>query len=224
MPQKNVQKSFEQSLRATSPFPALLRPRSDYHKGCTGKAHNGHGGGTNNKIIRQTSSSLSDSSSELSVSTPSDRSKASDKKICRSLSQKDPKDHVPLQRQGSLRLSRQDRKSLPQIDSKPPWHHVYTTKLDSLRSESDVKRNESSATTTMATGRLMRSRRRTTAIYWQQLYDRAVGQKLYGGAYKRFVFESNKKDGETEHIIEQVIDVFCCFKTQFGSNQMKRHF
>lgn len=38
----HVQKSFEQSLRSSSPYPALLPPnilKPEIHKGCTGKAH-----------------------------------------------------------------------------------------------------------------------------------------------------------------------------------------
>lgn len=78
----NLQRSFEQSLRTTSPYPPLLHPmRSEIHKGCTGKAHGcgtpknqattNHGGGrrTSSQSFRKNSFSsetVSDCSSEFS--------------------------------------------------------------------------------------------------------------------------------------------------------------
>lgn len=206
MPQRTVQKSFEQSLRSASPYAPLLRPRSDYHKGCTGKAHNnGSGGGggglagqaaKNNKIVRRTSSSFSESSSsEVSTATHSDQSKNP-----KGGSNGQQPTRSTLQRAGSLRSTRAEGKSgplpMPRVDSKPPWHHVYTTKLDALRSESDVRPSELAVSSTgpaMTTGRL-RSRRKIIAVYWQHLYEKALAQKLYGGTYRRFVFD-RKRDG-----------------------------
>lgn len=175
----NNHKSFEQSLRSASPFAPLLRPiKSEIHKGCTGRAH---GCGTR-KNSRSTYSSLSDSSSEVSpapsvVSKGVRRTTSMRKEALNTSNESLPK--ASLVRANSLRSTKSTGKS-SLVDSKPPWHNVYTAKLTGIKADADrngsVVRNETPDRA---------KKPRKPATHWQELYDRANNQKLYGGSYLR---------------------------------------
>lgn len=177
----NNHKSFEQSLRSASPFAPLLRPiKSEIHKGCTGKAH---GCGTR-KNSRSTYSSLSDSSSEVSpapsvivnksvIKRTQSQRRATINTSCESL----PK--ATLTRANSLRSTKSNTGKT--VDSKPPWHNVYTAKLTGIKSEvtngGNVARNETPDRA---------KKPRKPSVHWQELYDKAIDQKWYGGSYTRY--------------------------------------
>lgn len=174
----NNHKSFEQSLRSASAFAPLLRPiKSEIHKGCTGKAH---GCGTR-KNSRSTYSSISDSSSEVSPAPSVERDygkraarKEPDNTSCESLPRR-------VQRNDSIKSNKSHRKA--STETKPPWHNVYTAKLSGLKVDS---------------GRIETPDRRppkTTRkppIQWQDLYEKAINQKLYGGLLMRYSYYPNE--------------------------------
>lgn len=178
----NNHKSFEQSLRSASTFAPLLRPiKSEIHKGCTGKAH---GCGTR-KNIRTTYSSLSDSSSDVSPA-PSVERGSSEKRTTVSR-KKDPDtttttscESLPkgVQRNDSIKSNKSN--SRKGSDSKPPWHNVYTAKLTGLKVEPERSAEAPDRTTIRKTRRI--------AIHWQDLYEKALNQKLYGGQYIQYSY------------------------------------
>lgn len=165
----NNQKSFEQSLRSDSPYAPLLRPiKSEIHKGCTGKAH---GCGTR-KNSRSTLSSLSDSSSEISP-VPSEDHAAEKRTPKRTQSFNRPRDRSCTPSGGAAARPGNGKTG---SDSKPPWHNVYTAKLGALKGgEADrfVLPHERTKKT------------RKIGVHWQDLYERSIGQKVYGGTYLR---------------------------------------
>lgn len=188
-------KSFEQSLRSTSPFAPLLRPiRSEIHKGCTGKAH---GCGTR-KNSRSTTSSLSDSSSEVSPALSVESEISKQRTVVRrkdgvsNSSESLPKG---LQRNGSIRASVKRTKSVS-VDSKPPWHNVYTAKLKGLNTDSEnhgVRKDSVPDKGKIVT--------RRPSIKWQDLYDRAVNQKPFGGSYMRCPSVVNSTQSSHDQVI-----------------------
>lgn len=171
----NNHKSFEQSLRSASPFAALLKPmKNEIHKCCTGKAH---GCGTR-KNSRSTYSSVSDSGSEVSPTQSVER-----ESVKRTVGQKREKvntscESLPkgLQRKDSIK----SLKSNKPTDSKPPWHNVYTAKLTTLKV--DVGRGGGGAHNENP-DRVNKRVTRKSSIHWQELYENAKNQKVYGGLY-----------------------------------------
>lgn len=193
----NNHKSFEQSLRSASPFAPLLRPnRNEIHKGCTGKAH---GCGTPKS---RSYSSQSDSSSEVSPApsverqmprkfSTSHKKKESTDNSCESLTR------GGLQRRDSLRSNKSNSNDKG-VDSKPPWHNVYTAKLSGLKSmEPGIRR--------VSTTNVDRSKKifRNPSVLWPDLYERAKNQKLYGGSYLRCSYCEQKS-------VKSITHQVCC--------------
>lgn len=170
----NNHKSFEQSLRSASPFAPLLRPiKSEIHKGCTGKAH---GCGTR-KNSRSTRSSVSDSSSEFSPGPSVERESA--QRIIGGRLGSNESLQKGLRRTESVKSNKSGSGSGKNgVDSKPPWHNVYTAKLTGL-ADGGLPRIE-------ATERVIKKIPRKVSIHWQDLYAKALAQKQYGGTYIRY--------------------------------------